>query len=167
MNRHYDRYLVKKYEPLYRDRSAPMTHTAMCWGFEVGNGWFHILNQLSYMLCSDWIQAKSAYEFLKDREGLTMFKGQETAGNPIVTKEAIEKARLRVETEYMRVPLASQVKEKYGTLRFHIHGGTDVHYAYIDMAEALSSVTCEVCGGKGRRSHYGWIVTRCKEHEDD
>ena len=166
MNRHYDRYLVKKYEPLYRDRYASMQATAMCWGFEVGDGWFNIINQLSRMLCYDWLHAKGAYEFMKDREGETLFKGPERAGSPIITKKMIEDARIRMEEEYEKVPVATQVKEKYGTLRYYIHGGTEAHLAYIDMACAMSSVTCDVCGNKGRSSHYGWIVTRCKEHED-
>lgn len=167
MNPHYDRYLVKKYEPLYRDRYAPVSDTAMCWGFEVGDGWFNIINQLSYMLCADWLHAKSAYEFLKSREGEAMFSGKQNAGSAVVTKETVENARLRMEEAYKRVPIAYQVKEKYGTLRFYVNGANEEHNAYIDMAEAMSSVTCEVCGNKGRRSHFGWIVTRCEEHEDD
>ena len=27
------------------NRDKPMTETAMCWGFDCGNGWFQILNQ--------------------------------------------------------------------------------------------------------------------------
>jgi hypothetical protein len=28
------------------NRNLPMTETAMCWGFDCGDGWFEILNQL-------------------------------------------------------------------------------------------------------------------------
>ena len=167
MNRHYDRYLVKKYEPLYQNRYADMRSTAMCWGFEVGDGWFQIINQLSYVLCSDWLRAKDAYELMKKREGSTLFGGQEKHGNLVITSRMVEEARLTMENAYKDVPIASQVKEKYGTLRFYLQNGTNEHYAAVSMAEAMSSVTCEVCGNRGRRSHYGWIVTRCKEHEDD
>ena len=167
MNRHYDRYLVKKYEPLYKDRYSDPRSTAMCWGFEVGDGWFNIINQLSYKLCAEWLWAKDRYERIRDREGLTLFGGQEKQGNNIITSEMIEDARIRMEEEYKKVPVATQVKEKYGTLRFYIYGGTDAHLAYIDMACAMSSVTCEVCGNKGKSNQYGWIVTRCREHEDD
>jgi hypothetical protein len=166
MNRHYDRYLVRKYEPLYKDRFSPMTHTAMCWGFEVGDGWFHIINELSRMLCHEWLRAQDVYERVKDREGLPMFGTTVSQHNPIVTKAMIEKYKSEVDEAYKNTPIATQVKEKYGTLRFYINGGTDVHYAYIDMATAMSAVTCEVCGKRGKQSYGGWVVTRCKEHWD-
>ena len=38
------------------NRNAPMTETAMCWGFSCGDGWFPILNQLMGNIQShiDW-----------------------------------------------------------------------------------------------------------------
>lgn len=164
MNRHYDRYLVQKYEPLYRDRFSPMTHTAMCWGFEVDDGWFNIINQLSTLLCSEWLNAKREYDYIKDRAGCLRFDVAPSKYNTIVTAEMIQSAKTAMDGEAEKVPVATQVKEKYGTLRFYVSNGTDAHYAYIDFAERLSAVTCEVCGNRGRRNHYGWITTRCREH---
>lgn len=45
-----DRYLVQKYPNLYRDRNTSMTQTAMCWGFDIGSGWFQIIDNLSAKL---------------------------------------------------------------------------------------------------------------------
>ena len=58
----------------------------------------------------------------------------------------------------------TQIKEKYGTLRLYYDGGD----AYIDgmarMAEAMSEVTCEVCGNPGKFRGRGWYYTACDQH---
>lgn len=61
--------------------------------------------------------------------------------------------------------VAVQVKEKYGTLRFYIVGGSDKAYNLIDEAEHESLVTCETCGKSGKlRSIGGWLKTLCSDH---
>jgi hypothetical protein len=62
------------------------------------------------------------------------------------------------------LPRASQVKEKYGTLRFYMSGGTDKIYEFIDEAERKSAQTCEVCGAHGDLRVGGWLKTLCDEH---
>ena len=161
MNRHYDRYLVRKYAPLYRDRYGDMRTTSMCWGFEVGDGWFNIINELSRLLCDDWLSAKERFEFLCDNLGKQIWRGR------TVKQKEVDEAYSKMIEEEKKVPVVTQVKEKYGTLRFYIDGGTDEHYSLIRMAEGMSSVTCEVCGSKGKRNYYGWISTRCPEHRNN
>jgi len=56
---------------------------------------------------------------------------------------------------------ATQVKEKYGTLRFYYNGGNDFIEGVVWMAEALSAVTCELCGNPGTVRNDGWIRTLC------
>jgi hypothetical protein len=46
MKQDLDNYLCTTYPKLFVNRNKPMTETCMCWGFECGNGWFNILNQL-------------------------------------------------------------------------------------------------------------------------
>ncbi len=41
-----DNLLCERYPKIFVDRNKPMTETAMCWGFEHGDGWFNIINQL-------------------------------------------------------------------------------------------------------------------------
>jgi len=38
--------LCKKYPKLFVNIDADMTTTAMCWGFECGDGWYNIINTL-------------------------------------------------------------------------------------------------------------------------
>jgi hypothetical protein len=59
--------------------------------------------------------------------------------------------------------VASQVKEKFGTLRFYLESGSDKAYAFIDEAEKLSSKTCEACGAPGSMRARFWLRTLCDE----
>jgi len=54
----------------------------------------------------------------------------------------------------------THVKEKYGTLRCY-HNGGDAYEALVDKAEALSEVTCELCGQQGVIRDDGWVMVRC------
>lgn len=58
--------------------------------------------------------------------------------------------------------VASQVKEKYGTLRFYTEGSTERQDGAIAMAEQMSGRLCERCGGPSRVSGTGWLSTVCK-----
>ena len=56
----------------------------------------------------------------------------------------------------------SQVKEKYGGLRFYINCGTDEIYNLIDKAETESLTICEECGTKENvTTSGGWLLTLC------
>jgi hypothetical protein len=59
-----------------------------------------------------------------------------------------------------------QVKEKFGTLRFYYTGGDDVIDGMVRMAESMSGVTCEECGGTGKRVGGGWVTTLCETHAE-
>lgn len=59
----------------------------------------------------------------------------------------------------------SQVKEKFGTLRFYIGYGSDEMFSVIDKTEHKTSTTCEECGRPGRINNDNkyWIRTLCDE----
>lgn len=65
----------------------------------------------------------------------------------------------------------SQVKEKFGQLRFYISGVKCQHeshahtvYGIIWFAEHLSGKICEDCGKEGKlRDYHGWYLTRCEK----
>lgn len=56
---------------------------------------------------------------------------------------------------------ATQIKEKYGTLRFYLSSGTDKMYAIADAAERESAKVCEKCGKPGKLRGVEWVYTRC------
>ena len=65
--------------------------------------------------------------------------------------------------------VAEQVKEKFGGLRFYHRGGVGNDYinGLVTMAEAMSEVTCEVCGDRGTLRTGGWMKTLCDHHHEE
>ena len=57
---------------------------------------------------------------------------------------------------------ATQVKEKFGGLRFYYDGGDEFIHGLVSMAEGLSCHTCEECGSPGTQNDKGWIHTLCE-----
>lgn len=88
------------------------------------------------------------------------------------------KASEKIEAEILKQPedmqplyRASQIKEKYGTLRFYMSGETKEMSAAIEEAEETSAITCEICGKSGSvmsrgGSPYGWLKCVCPDHSD-
>lgn len=60
----------------------------------------------------------------------------------------------------------TQVKEKFGTLRFYTYAGNERVDALVESAEHASEITCDVCAGRGRLRNSGWVSVRCDEHVD-
>ncbi|MEX3963340.1 hypothetical protein AB4Y42_14145 [Paraburkholderia sp. EG286B] len=60
--------------------------------------------------------------------------------------------------------VVSQVKEKFGRLRFYASGPSDEQTGMIELAEAMSARLCERCGNRGTLIQTGWMRTRCPEH---
>ena len=69
------------------------------------------------------------------------------------------------EKETLQV-VASQVKEKFGTLRFYYGGGDDIIEGMVSMAESLSHRVCEFCGCPGEERKGNWIKTLCDKCDD-
>ena len=61
---------------------------------------------------------------------------------------------------------ASQVKEKYGTLRFYMASETDEISNLIEEYENKSMHICEKCGAPGKWYDNGWCHTHCEEHKN-
>lgn len=60
-------------------------------------------------------------------------------------------------------PRASQVKEKFGTMRFYMTTETEEMDRIVSEVERKSAETCEGCGQKGELRKGGWLVTLCDE----
>lgn len=61
--------------------------------------------------------------------------------------------------------IVSQIKEKFGGLRFYYDGGDSYIDGMVDLAEHWAEKTCEECGKPGHlRKDLPWIKTLCDEH---
>jgi hypothetical protein len=160
MKRELDEALCAKYPLIFKDRNADMRTTAMCWGLECGDGWYNIIDVLCGLLTSEYRQAQSRYDFIKDKVDQPQWEGSKK----IITQEQIDEAKAKLDEETLKVPVAVQVKEKFGGLRFYVQAATDKHYSYISFAESMSYRTCEECGNPGKTYTDGWHMTLCDIH---
>jgi len=112
--------LVSRYPSLYKDFHGDPRKTCMAFGFECGDGWFDLIDELSRRI-----------------------------------------------TEITEDVIASQVKEKFGGLRFYVGGIPTEFFEKIDdlieEAEKKSYEICEVCGKPGEIRDEGWVSTLCDE----
>ena len=134
MKQELDKLLCERYPKMMVNRNKDMKETCMCWGFECGDGWFNILDQLMGN-----IQHHIDWNNQNFEKGYKQYK------------------------QVSQVTL-DQVKEKFGTLRFYYSGGDDEISGMVRMAESMSSVVCEECGAPGQRRGGGWIYTACDTH---
>ena len=177
MRNELDEKLCKDHPKIFANRDGDLTTTAMCWGFECGDGWYNIINSLCHLIQGhiDWHnnrreRAIKYNEMIKQAQSgdFTLFDAYYAGYNPeyiATTKEKIMTHSLWDIPEPMPQVVAEQVKEKFGTLRFYTNLSDDYIRGAISMAEAMSAVTCEECGNPGQSNQTGWLRVRCKDHE--
>ena len=60
----------------------------------------------------------------------------------------------------------TQVKEKFGELRFYYMGGDEYIDGAVVLAMNLSTHICDICGNPGKLMGKGWMRTVCDEHSN-
>jgi hypothetical protein len=170
MNAEIETKLVKRFPILYRSKYWPMNQTCMCWGFSCSDGWQHIIWMLSLALEEDlikhygWFKCKfpAQLEYLRDKynEALRFI-----VRPPVVFPEKHWRDVLffKLKSDFW-LPAVTQVKEKFGTLRFYFDSNENSD-KYINAARAASSRICETCGRWGElRNKTYWHYTSCVDH---
>lgn len=168
MKRELDEQLCKIAPTLFGDRHADMRNTALCWGFACGDGWYGLLEEAATKLeplCKAELVKyahleKVWYKYVRKAIGFTVHV-------PFVF-HTLYKVADKLTSMYNNPiywyggpPRASQIKEKFGMLRFYMTHQTDEMSAIIVKAESQSSKTCEECGKPGKLRGRGWSYTRC------
>lgn len=117
--------ICQAYPKLFSQRNDDPTTTAMCWGLEVGNGWFTLIDNMCFLIQNhiDWMEKKN--------------------------------------TPIPQV-VVTQVKEKFGALRFYYDGGDEHIHGIVRLAESMSESMCENCGAVAKTEYNnGWLSTKC------
>jgi hypothetical protein len=142
--------LFKKYPDIFRQKDMSVKETAMCWGICCGDGWYDLIDEL----CGE-IQNRV------DNVNRQIQHKIENAPNTLVPT--------KTETFICE---ATQIKEKFGGLRFYTFGGDEFIDGAISLAESMSYKICSNCGNKTepmQDNYRGWIYTlcnTCKEKND-
>jgi hypothetical protein len=126
-----DKQLCEKYPKIFAHRDDPEPRHSIACGVECGDGWYDLLDTL----CAN-IQAHVDH-----------MESQDVRRPP---EEPVD-----------RQVLVTQVKSKFGGLRFYTGPTDDVVRGMISFAESMSFKICETCGHKGARKGTGWIHTMC------
>jgi hypothetical protein len=171
--------IFAKYPKMFGDRTKPMTETCMCWGLEVGDGWYDLIDTL----CQALTTSTYTYVHVDEEDGKRLGIEPYNYGGENSYYFEVEPPQV----------IATQVKEKFGTLRFYHrveHGEkitylletnkypelvkmVDRYYAFVDgiihFAETASGRTCEETGQPGELhatggTRMGWLKTVSKEH---
>jgi len=179
MRQELDKLLCEKYPQMMVNRNKNMQETCMCWGFECGDGWFNILDQLMGNIQHhiDWKEKQRAraikYNEMSAQAKVGNFDLFEEDMKALPNDEYKEKRLAEIVAgDFRELPevipqvTLDQVKEKFGTLRFYYSGGDDVIDGMVRMAESMSGVTCEGCGNVGERRGGGWVHTYCTPCEE-
>ncbi len=135
MKKELELYLYKKYNNIFRDASG----NSLLRGIECDDGWFVIINTL----CDKIVNLVESHNANID------FEIEKTGSSSDVR---------------MSFPSVVQVKEKFGSLRFYVDGGTETIYELIGLAENMSGYICEKCGNSGSLQGNGWLKTLCDSH---
>lgn len=176
MNQVLDKLLCERYPKIFANRYEDATVTAMCWGFDCGDGWFNILDQLCSQIQHhiDW--KTSQYERAErynqaltkavagDRaELIEYFCYGKAADNKTFenVESEIKRNQLRELPEQVPQVVADQVKEKFGTLSFYYTGGDERTAGMVALADGMSAVTCECCGSPAEIRYGSWVRTLC------
>lgn len=133
--------LIDKYQKIFQINDGRRLEPFPMFGIECGDGWYDLLDRLCGLIQDhmDW-QNKQRDGFLKN--------------NP---------HNVEIPKEISQVTV-SQIKEKFGTLRFYYDGEDEYIHGLVSMAEAMSEVICEECGDRGQLRGQGWFYTACDRH---
>jgi hypothetical protein len=184
LNKELDKQLCERYPHIFKHRNASITYSLMGFGFEVGDGWFNLIDGLCRTISNhvDGARKQCARTIRYNRAVVRAQRG-DLAGlryhytivgedgvrfvpdwAEATIKRDLQNPTLRALPPAMPHVRATQVKEKFGGLRFYVSGADEYVHGAISMAESMSYRTCEVCGSPGKVYRDGWFTTLCPTH---
>lgn len=175
MNQELESKLIKKYPKIFVDTDKSAQESCMHWGLEVGDGWYNIIETL----CEAFTYTYSTSVQVDEEDGKRLkIKPSEWPGKEPLYFFEIDSPQA----------IATQVKEKFGTLRFYYmlkftdtfkelletkkypdlervrNRYTDYFDGIVHYAEIASGRTCEVTGKPGQMCvRGGWFKVLCDE----
>lgn len=164
-----DRKLCADYPEIFRDRHGNPCDTAMCWSLEVGDGWYPLIDQLCRSLSWPARDLQNQINHIKEMLAQEDKSRWDEWKHGYYNAERLAEREAKLTQALEAIPIASQIKEKFGGLRFYVNGANDEQWAKIHFAESLSHRICEECGTMKDAMTYqmGWHRTLCPTHADE
>lgn len=146
-------------------------------GIECGNGWYWLLDNLMGDIQS---YTKSNCERIRIKNKLirnfNMFLSKVSNKLPHKFSKHIWKINRYINNNFKKEtynkfePIKiTQIKEKFGGLRFYYDGGDDMIGGMVWLAESMSLNICEQCGSTEnvKQRGHNWIYTACNKCEEN
>ena len=184
MREELDKALCRKYPEMFKHRHADPRLTPMAWGFECGDGWYNLIDNLCATIHNHDINVFATRQYniryakmredaingdwrLFDEHYLPGLKNPEKYANWIQTQK--EQLLGDIPQGFQNVELnqpvvCEQVKEKFGGLRFYHVNGDEFVSGAVALAEKMSYTICEECGQPGKLRNTTWMRTLCDMH---
>lgn len=138
--------LEEKYPKIFNVEAVDGRYPYPMFGLELPPGWADLVDHLCFQIQQHIDNREQQIKWALD------YNSREDTVNPRDVPESVTQV------------VVTQVKEKFGTLRFYYDGGDDTIDGMVYLAESLSSIICETCGNKGKTRGGGWLRTLCDEH---
>lgn len=147
-----DQHIIEKYPLIFSQRCE----------MSIGDGWFDILD----ILCAN---IQSRIDNVADQQKWAI-KWNEDVNDPDFVWTKFGERKEREVPELVDQVVATQIKEKFGTLRFYYSGGDDYIRGLVSMGESMTSRTCEDCGSPGTSrstKKQRWVRVLCEKHAEE
>ncbi len=147
-----DQHIREKYPLIFADRCE----------MSIGDGWFDIID----MLCAN-IQNRIENVVTQRKYAI---EWNEDVNDPEYVWTKFGEREDREVPELVEQVVATQIKEKFGTLRFYYSGGDDYIRGLETMAESMTSRICEDCGSPGfarSTKKQRWVRVLCEKHAEE
>lgn len=169
--------LIAKYPLILAKTQLTANEGDMYFGICCGDGWYNLLDTLfwniqNYITETNKVSiATTKYNLMREQVlvgDYTLFNAQYSGYDNYLLdtfREQLLNNKPKPVVDKVEQIVATQVKEKFGTLRFYYDGfGNERIMGMCYMAEALSSSICEVCGNPGYTRPNRSIGTVCDTH---
>lgn len=106
-----------------------------CYDFSIGDGWLPLIDRICFMVTNHKNSIETRLEWaIKNKDKFSFYK------------EEIPELKKELKTINKSPFEWHQIKEKFGTGRFYISGGSPQIQNWIEFAEAMTEVLCEIHG---------------------
>lgn len=142
----FDEMMCKKFPQIFIERNKPMSETCMCWGFDVGRGWYPLLLDLCEKI-----------DFVCKSGGGVI--------HVVVGQVKSKYASLRFYWHTSPVDPDKKFSPEEEAIANKVYGVID---DLVNHAVDVSSRTCEECGDRGELLVlHSWHFTLCKKHAEE
>jgi hypothetical protein len=141
----------------------PLIFSQRC-EMSINDGWFDIID----MLCSN-IQNRIDNIVMQRQYAIEWNKDVNDPDYDWADRSFVKRKERQV-PELVEQVVATQIKEKFGTLRFYYNGGDEFIRGLDSMAASMTSRTCEECGSPGTSrstKKQRWVRVLCEKHAEE